>query len=114
MTRKINVPSDLTLTKGQERALQRIADQLASQRDTQAAGHDIVVSIDVHGTDYGNVWVKVTQDIPTLNDTNMLRVYTKMDSWYISVGPRGAMTARMVPNWARNMKKLGKIKIDLN
>jgi hypothetical protein len=113
MSRNINVPSSVTLTKGQEKALQYIASSLADQGDQQAAGHEVVITINVQGTDYGNVWIDVKQDIPTLSECNMLRSLTRRDSWFISVGPRGAMIARSVPNYALNLKKVGKIKIDL-
>jgi len=111
MTRQINCPNDLNMTKGQEVALQHIADQLAAPRDQQAAGHDVVITVTVEATTYGNVWVKVEQDIPSLGAGNALRVLTACDSWFISVGPRGGMNARLFPNYAKGLKKVGRINI---
>lgn len=109
MTIKISNPVELN--KAQERALQHIVAELASERAQVAAGHDVVISVDVHGTDYGYAWVKVAQDIPSLSAGNMLRFLTSADGWFIHVGPRGGMTAKRCPNYAKGLKKVGRINI---
>lgn len=111
MSRQINLLDNVELNRSQERALQTIIATLAGKEDSQSAGHEVAFTVTVEPTTYGNVWVKVEQDIPTLGENNVLRAFTRMDSWFISVGPRGAMNARCFPNYAKGLKKVGRINI---
>lgn len=83
------------MTPSQQQALRMIEQRLGAERFL--AGHKVEVTIDVQGTDYGPVWIRVEQDMPTLEQGNMLRVLESMDRWFILCTPRGKLVAKTYP-----------------
>lgn len=106
----INLNNAANLNKSQQVALRALINDVCGHKQ-EAAGHEIVWTVEVEPTEYGTAWVSLKQDIPTLSENNALRSFTRMDSWFVSIGKRGALDAHCYPNYARSFKgqRLGRI-----
>jgi hypothetical protein len=73
--------------------LRRVTD-----RRHEAAGHEVVYTVEVKRTSYGTAWVTIRPDIPSLPETNALRGCERIDSWHVHVGKRGKLEAWSYPH----------------
>lgn len=94
MTTTIN-RNGVELLPSQERALASLLGLV--ERDQLSCPREMVFTVDLKATTYGEVWVGIKPDIPSLPAGNALRVLVQIGTWYVRIGRRGRLVAHIYP-----------------